>query len=127
MLTDIGAQASAVSGKRLHSLNMGKPRASAVVDVDGRIVKLNGDEIGSNRVISNARITVEIPIPFGLHRWASARMRGLSCRRRRWTRSQFSIALLSLSANEHYHAPQDLRQGPRASSNFPLFLNQELR
>ena len=66
MLTDVRAQASTASGKRLHSLNMGKPRAGVVVDVDGRIVKLNGDEIGSNRVIGNAGITVDIPIPFGL-------------------------------------------------------------
>jgi hypothetical protein len=41
--------------------------------------------------------------------------------------SQVSIALLSLGANGHYHAPQGLRQAPRASSNFALILNQGLR
>jgi hypothetical protein len=41
--------------------------------------------------------------------------------------SQFTIARLVLSANGHYHAPPDLRQGPRASSNFALILKQELQ
>jgi hypothetical protein len=30
-------------------------------------MKLNGDEIRSDRVIGHARITVKIPVPFGLH------------------------------------------------------------
>jgi hypothetical protein len=30
-------------------------------------VKLNGDEIGSNRVISHAGITAKISVPFGFH------------------------------------------------------------
>jgi len=93
MLTDVGAQASAASGKRLHFLNMRKARAGVVVDVDVRILKLNGDEIRSNRVIRDARITVEIPIPFGLHDTTRAVVcltPNLSCKRMKpiWWRSR---------------------------------------
>jgi hypothetical protein len=48
-------------------------------------------------------------------------------RGRQRTGSQVSIALLSFAPMEHYHGPRGLRQGPRASSNFALILNQELR
>jgi hypothetical protein len=35
--------------------------------------------------------------------------------------------LWSLGAYKHYYPPHGLRQAPRASSNFALILNQELR
>ena len=67
MPSDVASQPSPANGKHLHLLNMGTPGAGVVVDVNGRIVELNGDEIGSNRVISHAGITAKVSVPFGFH------------------------------------------------------------
>jgi hypothetical protein len=37
------------------------------------------------------------------------------------------MSVCMIVVNGHYQAPQGLRQGPRASSNFALIMNQELR